>query len=152
MFGSDAASAVSLGRDLQPAFKRRDSSLGQPPPRALESTHATVRTALALQKFWGLPNEALLRVLGLPSADEESVGQVLVTYSGLSDVKRRLKSLLIIRGRLSAMLGGDRDSERAWLNATWPNLDGASPMTLMDSGEIDKLLLVESRVRELAGS
>lgn len=120
--------------------------------RSLSSAHAPIRAVLRLQSFWGLSDETLLAICGLPMEPDQSPAQSLAKYSKLPDVKTRLRSLMSIRMRLSALLGGDAVGERRWLNTPWDRIDKKTPLSLMMSTNISDLLRVEAAMREIAGA
>lgn len=120
--------------------------------RSLVGTHAEVRVALKLQVYWAVSDEQLLLMCGLPHDDDYSAGQNLVRYAKLPDVRTRLRSLMAIRTRLSALFAGDRAAERLWLVTPWARLNGKRPVNSMASNDIADLLTVEGRVRELVGA
>lgn len=120
--------------------------------RSLVGAHAEVRVALKLQAYWAVSDEQLLSMCGLPHDDDYSPGQNLVRYAKLPDVRTRLRSLMAIRTRLSALFAGDRAAERRWLVTPWARLNGKRPVDSMASHDIADVLTVEGRVRELVGA
>jgi uncharacterized protein (DUF2384 family) len=121
------------------------------PGKTMAPDLAPVRVILKLQAFWGLANADMLRACGLPPDDTDAFQQSLARHFRLVDVKARLRSLVAIRGRLSALFGGDRDRERRWLTTPWVRLGDQAPLALLVSDQIADLFEVEAVVRELAG-
>jgi hypothetical protein len=119
--------------------------------RSLSPGLAPVRAILKLQAFWGLSDEQLLSICGLPPDGAGAVPSALAKHLTLVDVKGRLRSVMAIRARLSALFGGDARRERAWLSAPWARLHNDTPLAAMMSGEINRLFDVEAQVREMAG-
>lgn len=121
------------------------------PTRALAADLAPVRVMMKLQGFWGLTNEEMLRVCGLPADNADPLPQALAKHFKLDDVKTRLTSIMAIRARLSAMFGGDAARERRWLETPWARLENRAPIALLMSGDISNTFAVESSIREFAG-
>jgi len=117
----------------------------------LSSQLAPVRAVLKLQAFWALTDEQLMRMCGLPLEDVDAPVQSLSKHFRLADVRTRLRSIIAIRGRLSALFGGDARRERQWLETPWARIDARSPIALLTSTDINDIFEVEAQVRELAG-
>lgn len=120
--------------------------------RALSPGHAPIRALLRLQEFWGLSDPDMLSICGLPVDESQAVATALVRYMKVNAVRARLTSLMVIRSRLSALLGGDEETERRWLRTPWERLGGLPALDLMRSSDMSGLLAVEAQVRELAGT
>ena len=123
-----------------------------PNERSLIPAHAPARVLLKLQEFWGLTDQEMRLICGLPIDEQQTVAQALVAFSEVVDVKRRLRSVMSIRSRLSALYGGDQSVEKRWLVTPWNKLQGSSPLALMASGDIEQLIATESALRELVGA
>lgn len=122
------------------------------PTRSLSPLHAPVRIALKLQAFWNIDDPSFRAMCGLPEDSNKTTDQLLAELANLRDVKQRLRALVTIRKRLSAVLGGDRATELSWLAAPWPRLSEHSPLELLRRGKLEDVLAVEAAARELAGA
>ncbi len=111
-----------------------------------------MRVLLKLQSFWRLTDPQMRAVCGLPPDDIDTVAQALSRYIRLPDVQTRLRLLMSIRTRLSAVYGDIATSEQTWLITSWSRLNDAAPLNLLRSTDISNVFRVDAAVRELAGA
>lgn len=119
--------------------------------RVLAPGYAPLRTVLKLQEYWGISEDEMLVICGLPKEDGADLAAALARYMRATDVQARLQSLMVIRSRLSALFGGDRAVERRWLRTPWDRLDGTSALDQMLSSDRGQLSALECQVREMSG-
>lgn len=124
--------------------------------RPLTSGFAPVRAALKLQSFWGLSDADMLSICGLAAPTQDDSPAALETVLGgmmtVPFVKARLRSLMVIRTRLSALLAGDAAAEKRWLTTPWNRLGGRAPLEVMTSTDMSGLTTVEAELREFTGT
>ena len=119
--------------------------------RALAPELAPVRAVLKLQAFWRLSDEQMLAICGIPAEEGGGFPQSIAKHFRLVDVRARLRSLIAIRARLSALYGGDAERERRWLTTPWERSGNQAPLSLLTSSQVGAVFELEDQVRELAG-
>ena len=122
------------------------------PVTSLAPDLAPVRALAALQDYWGASDTQMKAMCGLPPEGDDPFSSTLVEYFALPDIKLRMRTLMRIRSRLSALFQGNRDSERSWIRAPWPLLNNSSPVDAMVKADLPTLIRIESSVGELAGA
>ena len=111
-----------------------------------------VQFVLKLMEYWRLEIDDAVVLLGFDRSDVDYVHSVLEgreQFRG-KDVRDRISHLYGIRKSLR-FLFRDLETENAWLREPHEELKGKSPMELLLSGSMERLLVVKDYVDTFAG-
>lgn len=96
--------------------------------KSLAPALAPVRAMLKLRDFWAVTDEEMAQMCGLPADSRLPFPSRLAAYFSVPDIQQRMRSLMSVRARLSALFQGNQDAERLWLRTPWDRLEQGTPL------------------------
>ena len=131
---------------LVPLFEMKERE------KELCSLSGPIRFLLKLLDFWQLEKRDAVCLLGFNQEDADYVAGVLEGKEQFPGrhVRDRIAHLFHIRASLLSLFR-DLKIENEWLREPHSLLDGKSPLSLLLSGSMERLLLVREYVDRVAG-
>lgn len=143
---------VRLNLDPDRQILRNFQRVTQPTSSPSQRISGPIRFILKLLENWNLKKSDAVNLLGFEKGDLNYISNVLNGYEELKgrDVKDRVSLLLYIRKSLWIFFQ-DIEVENDWLREPQQMLGGREPLSLLQSGSMEDLLLLREFVDAMTG-